>query len=218
VSPASDVKAGSHLAALPLPPLLRALARTPRCPCPHSRPQADKSTALSATPIKSVVLSRQLFGFLTRRSAHPTAPAEWERNLCCDVYIIPSPGAVPELCYRTQIGTTSEHNGNVIKGKMILAKHFGTSSMLATMMLNADPDLMAKFEEEAGLVRINPAEPAFKGSASAPLGAKLFGGCVPIFVGGEIAGFIGTSGEADVVDHEATNEGCRRFLLAQPKL
>ena len=156
-----------------------------------------------------------MFGFLTRRSAHPTAPAEWERNLCCDVYIIPSPGAVPELCYRTQIGTTSEHNGNVIKGKMILAKHFGTSSMLATMMLNADPDLMAKFEEEAGLVRINPAEPAFKGSASAPLGAKLFGGCVPIFVGGEIAGFIGTSGEADVVDHEATNEGCRRFLLAQ---
>ena len=42
--------------------------------------------------------------------------AEWERNLCCDVYVVPSPGAIPELCYRTQTGTTSEHSGSVIKG------------------------------------------------------------------------------------------------------
>ena len=125
---------------------------------------------------------------------------------------------MPELCYRTQIGTTSEHNGNVIKGKMVLAKHFGTSSMLATMMLQADPALMAEFEESEGLQRINPAEANFKGTASAPLGAKLFGGCVPVFVAGEIVGFIGTSGEADVVDHEATNEGCRRSLQQLSKL
>lgn len=102
--------------------------------------------------------------------------SEWERNLCCDVYIVPVPGAVPELCYRTQIGTTSEQNANVIKGKIVLAKHFGTSSMLAKMMVEASPELMAEFEEREGLQRINPAEPNFKGSAWAPLGPKLFGG------------------------------------------
>ena len=52
----------------------------------------------------------------------------------------------------------------------------------------------------------------------APLGPKLFGGCVPIFVGGEIVGYIGTSGEAHEMDHEATNEGCRRYLEGAAKL
>ena len=53
---------------------------------------------------------------------------------------------LPELCYRTQIGTTGEFNGNVIKGKMVLAQKYRTSSMLATHMLQADPALMAEFE------------------------------------------------------------------------
>jgi uncharacterized protein GlcG (DUF336 family) len=79
--------------------------------------------------------------------------------------------------------------------------------MLAKLRAEADPTLMAELE----------ASPAWQPSAGAPLGAKFFGGCVPVFVGGDIVGYVGTSGAADVVDHEATAEGCRRYLQG-PKL
>ena len=47
-------------------------------------------------------------------------PRSQGRNLCVDVY------CGDEIAFRAQIGTTGENNGNVIKGKMIIAKHFGT--------------------------------------------------------------------------------------------
>ena len=43
---------------------------------------------------------------------------------------------------------------------------------------------------------------------------KFWGGCIPIFVEGKIAGIVGTSGEPDKIDHEACVEGLKRFLAA----
>jgi uncharacterized protein (UPF0303 family) len=109
---------------------------------------------------------------------------EWGRDLAVDVHI------GDELAYRAQLGSTGQGNADVMQGKILVTKRFGVSSLLARFMKEADPSIADGLDESY----------------------KFWGGCIPIFVGGEIAATITTSGEPDVVDHEATAEAVARFL------
>lgn len=109
---------------------------------------------------------------------------EWERNLAVDIHI------GDELAYRAQLGTTGQKNADVVQGKILVAKKFGHSSLLARLRKDADPSLAEGLDETY----------------------KFWGGVIPIFVDGELVASIGTSGEPDVVDHEAAAEAVRRYL------
>jgi uncharacterized protein (UPF0303 family) len=109
---------------------------------------------------------------------------EWERNLSVDVHI------GEELAYRAQLGTTGQRNADVIQGKIRVVKKFGQSSLMAKLRKEADPSLAEGLDDTY----------------------KFFGGCIPLFVDGEMVATIATSGEPDVVDHEATAEALRRYL------
>jgi uncharacterized protein (UPF0303 family) len=109
---------------------------------------------------------------------------EWERNLAVDVHI------GDELAFRTQLGTTGQGNANVIEGKILVVKRFGHSSMLARLKKDADASIAEGFDDSY----------------------KFWGGSIPIFIDGEIVGTISTSGEPDVVDHEAAIEAVSRYL------
>ncbi|PJJ62017.1 heme-binding protein [Compostimonas suwonensis] len=109
---------------------------------------------------------------------------EWERDLAVDVHI------GDELAYRAQLGGTGQPNADVIQGKILVVKRFGHSSLLGRFRKEADPSIAEGLDDSY----------------------KFWGGCVPIFVDGELVGTIATSGEPDVVDHEATAEAVRRYL------
>ncbi|MET4782453.1 heme-binding protein [Glaciihabitans sp. UYNi722] len=109
---------------------------------------------------------------------------EWERNLAVDVHI------GDELAYRAQLGSTGQRNADVIQGKILVATKFGHSSLLARLKKDADPSLADGLDDSY----------------------KFWGGCIPIFVNGELVATIGTSGEPDVVDHEAAAEAVKRYL------
>jgi uncharacterized protein (UPF0303 family) len=112
---------------------------------------------------------------------------EWERDLAVEVRV----GS--ELAFRAQLGTTGEENAGAIAGKVATVTALGVSSLLARRRHEADPAYGADLGESA----------------------RLWGGCIPIFVDGTLAGTVATSGEPDVVDHEATAETVRRYLAAQ---
>jgi uncharacterized protein (UPF0303 family) len=109
---------------------------------------------------------------------------EWERNLAVDIYI------GDELAYRAQLGSTGQGNANVIQGKILVVKKFGHSSLLARFKKEADPSIADGLDDTY----------------------KFWGGCIPIFVDGQMVGSVSTSGEPDVVDHEATIEAVKRYL------
>jgi uncharacterized protein (UPF0303 family) len=109
---------------------------------------------------------------------------EWERNLAVDVHI------GDELAYRAQLGSTGQGNANVIQGKILVVKKLGHSSLLARFKKEADPSIADGLDDSY----------------------KFWGGSIPIFVDGEMVGSISTSGEPDVVDHEAAAEAVRRYL------
>jgi uncharacterized protein (UPF0303 family) len=108
---------------------------------------------------------------------------EWERDLAVDVHI------GDELAFRAQLGSTGQPNADVITGKRLVARRFGHSSLLARLRKEADPSIAEGLDDSY----------------------KFWGGCIPIFVGGELVGTISTSGEPDVVDHEAAAEALRRY-------
>jgi uncharacterized protein (UPF0303 family) len=109
---------------------------------------------------------------------------EWERDLAIEVRV----GA--ELAFRAQLGGTGQENADSIRYKVTTVTALGVSSLLARRRNEADPSYGADLGDDA----------------------RLWGGCIPIFVGGVLAGTVGTSGEPDVVDHEATAETVRRYL------
>ena len=88
---------------------------------------------------------------------------------------------------------TGEQNAVAISGKVEAVTALGVSSLLARRRNEADPTYGADLGEDA----------------------RLWGGCIPIFVDGVLAGTVATSGEPDVVDHEATAETVRRYLALQ---
>jgi uncharacterized protein (UPF0303 family) len=109
---------------------------------------------------------------------------EWERNLAVDVHI------GDELAYRAQLGGTGQGNADVIQGKILVVKKFGVSSLLARFKKEADPSIADGLDDSY----------------------KFWGGCIPIFVDGELVGSVAASGEPDVVDHEAIAEALTRYL------
>ena len=109
---------------------------------------------------------------------------EWGRDLAVEVRV------GDELAFRAQLGGTGEQNARAIASKVVTVTALGVSSLLARLRHEADPSYGADLGEDAG----------------------LWGGCIPIFVGGDLAGTVATSGEPDVVDHEATAEIVRRYL------
>jgi uncharacterized protein (UPF0303 family) len=109
---------------------------------------------------------------------------EWNRDLAIEVRV----GS--ELAFRAQLGTTGEENAAAISGKVATVTALGVSSLLARRRHEADPTYGADLGADA----------------------RLWGGCIPIFVDGTLAGTVATSGEPDVVDHEATAETVRRYL------
>jgi uncharacterized protein (UPF0303 family) len=111
---------------------------------------------------------------------------EWERNLAVDIHI------GDELAYRAQLGRTGQGNADVIQGKILVVKKFGHSSLLARLKRDADPAIADGTDESY----------------------KFWGGVIPIFVDGELVGSIGTSGESDLVDHEAAAEAITRYLAS----
>ncbi len=114
---------------------------------------------------------------------------EWERDLAVEVRV------GEELAFRAQLGTTGEENAGAIAAKVVTVTALGVSSLLARRRNEADPSYGADLGEDA----------------------RLWGGCIPIFVGGVLAGTVATSGEPDVVDHEATAEIVRRSLALQQR-
>lgn len=112
---------------------------------------------------------------------------EWDRDLAIEVRV------GDELAFRAQLGTTGPANAAAIAGKVASVTALRVSSLLARRRNEADPSYGADLGDDA----------------------RLWGGCIPIFVGGRLAGTVATSGEPDVVDHEATAETVRRYLAAQ---
>ena len=117
---------------------------------------------------------------------------EWDRNLCVEVHI------GDDLVYRVQPGPdrhkkgTNAGNVGAIAGKILVARKFGISSMLAAFRKEDNPSMADGLDDSY----------------------KFWGGCIPILVGGSIVGFVATSGEPDKIDHEACAEGLKRFLAA----
>lgn len=109
---------------------------------------------------------------------------DWERDLAVEVRV----GG--ELAFRAQLGSTGQENADSIAFKVVTVTALGVSSLLARRRNEADPSYGAGLGEDA----------------------RLWGGAIPIFVGGVLAGTVATSGEPDVVDHEATAETVRRYL------
>lgn len=109
---------------------------------------------------------------------------EWGLNLAVEVHI------GDELAYRAQLGTTGQGNADVIVGKRLVVAKFGHSSLLARFTKEADPSVAEGLGEEY----------------------KFWGGSIPLFVNGQLAGTISSSGEPDVVDHETITEALRRYL------
>jgi uncharacterized protein (UPF0303 family) len=110
---------------------------------------------------------------------------EWERNLAVDVHI------GDELAYRAQLGSTGQGNADIIQGKILVAKRFGHSSLLARLKKDADPSFAEGLDDTY----------------------KFWGGCIPIFVDGELVASVATSGESDVADHEAAAEALARYAV-----
>ena len=109
---------------------------------------------------------------------------EWERDLAIEVRV------GDQLAFRAQLGSTGEENAESIAFKVVTVTALGVGSLLARRRHEADPAYAADLGPDA----------------------RLWGGCIPLFVDGVLAGTVATSGEPDVVDHEATAETVRRYL------
>jgi uncharacterized protein (UPF0303 family) len=107
---------------------------------------------------------------------------EWQLNLCVNVVV----GDV--LVFSVKLGNTDRGNDEWLSGKAEAVRAHGESSL----MLRRRREAAGETELEAGTM-------------------KFHGGCVPLFVAGQLAGTITMSGEKDVVDHEASVEAVHRY-------
>jgi len=112
---------------------------------------------------------------------------EWDLSLSVDVVI------GDYLAYRARLGTTGVGNDPWLAGKAAVAVHFG------------EPSLLVRLRQEATGIPFTDLD--FDHDRM-----KAHGGSIPIFVGSELVGTVTTSGEPDVVDHEAAAEGVRRYV------
>jgi uncharacterized protein (UPF0303 family) len=112
---------------------------------------------------------------------------EWGVSLCIHIII------GDDLVYAVKLANTGKRNDEWLSGKAEVVNAYGESSLLVKLR-----------REASGLTQVD----------SDPSTFKVVGGCIPLFVDGEITGTITMSGEADVVDHEAVAETLKRYLAS----
>ena len=113
-----------------------------------------------------------------------------ERGLNLAVRIIVS----GDVVFVAKLGTTGPGNDPWLRGKALVAEHFG------------EPSLLVRRRHEATGTPFESRDDVDHGSM------RAHGGSIPIFVAGVVAGSITMSGEPDVVDHDAAAETLRRYL------
>jgi uncharacterized protein (UPF0303 family) len=112
---------------------------------------------------------------------------EWGVSLCIHIII------GDDLVYAVKLGRTGKGNDEWLAGKAEVVNAYGESSLLVKLRRAA-----------SGTAQIGTDPSTF----------KVVGGCIPLFVDGNIAGTITMSGEEDVVDHEAVVETLKRYLAS----
>lgn len=112
---------------------------------------------------------------------------EWDVSLAVDIVLH------GDLVFRAKLKETGAGNDPWLAGKAAVVRHFNEPSLLVKLR-----------HEEAGT--------PFTDLDLDHDVLKAHGGSMPIRVHGEVVGTITTSGEPDVVDHEATSEAVRRYL------
>jgi uncharacterized protein (UPF0303 family) len=111
---------------------------------------------------------------------------EWGVSLAVDIVI------GDYLVYRARLGSTGPGNDPWLSGKAAVARHFGEPSLLVKLRQNATGVPFEELDLDHDVM-------------------KAHGGSLPIYVNGELAATITTSGEPDVVDHEVATEAVRRY-------
>jgi uncharacterized protein (UPF0303 family) len=112
---------------------------------------------------------------------------EWGVSLAVDIVL------GDDLVYRAKLGKTGAGNDPWLAGKRAVATHFGDSSLLVKLRQEATGVPFADLDLDHDTL-------------------KAYGGSIPLYVAGELVATITTSGEADVVDHEACAEAVSRYL------
>jgi uncharacterized protein (UPF0303 family) len=112
---------------------------------------------------------------------------EWGVSLSVDIVID------GYLVYRARLGSTGVGNDPWLAGKAAVVNHFGDASLLVKRRQEATGVPFTDLDLDHDVM-------------------KAHGGSLPIYVHGKLVGTITTSGEADVVDHEAASEGMQRYV------
>jgi uncharacterized protein (UPF0303 family) len=101
-----------------------------------------------------------------------------------------------DVVFVAKLGTTGPGNDPWLRGKALVAEHFGEPSLLVRRRHEAAG---SPFEDRTDIDHDS---------------MRAHGGSIPVFVAGVVAGSITMSGEPDVVDHDAAAESIRRYLSA----
>lgn len=102
-----------------------------------------------------------------------------------------------DLVFRAKVGPgTGPGNDQWLAGKAAVARYFGIPSLLVRRRF-----------EEAGTAFAEVDDPLIDHEVM-----KAHGGCIPIFVRGELVGTITTSGEPDVIDHQTAADALAAYL------
>ena len=99
-----------------------------------------------------------------------------------------------DVVFVAKLGTTGPGNDPWLRGKALVAEHFG------------EPSLLVRRRHEATGTPFESRDDVDHGSM------RAHGGSIPIFVAGVVAGSITMSGEPDAVDHDVAAETLRRYL------
>ena len=102
-----------------------------------------------------------------------------------------------DVVFQAKLKATGPGNDPWLAGKAAVAKTFGEPSLLVKLR---DQETGTPFEERTDVDHD---------------ALKAHGGSIPIRVNGDVVGTITTSGEPDVVDHQAAAEAVARFLAAR---
>ncbi len=112
---------------------------------------------------------------------------EWDLSLAVDIVVR------GDLVFRAKLGATDVGNDVWLAGKAAVVRNFNEPSLLVRLRHEAAGTPFADLDYDHDVM-------------------KAHGGSIPIRVNGDVIGTITTSGEPDVVDHEAASEAVRRYV------
>ena len=102
-----------------------------------------------------------------------------------------------DIVFQAKLKATGPGNDPWLAGKAAVAERFGEPSLLVKLR---DLESGTPFEQRTDVDHD---------------ALKAHGGSIPIRVDGEVVGTITTSGEPDVIDHQAAAEAVARFLATR---